>query len=101
MVVLGADCSKNKKIKIIGVTKKIKNKVVRIYNLFRSGLVLFNRCYDSDRKKYNFKFSFILYDIQYGKKSKWFVWKYMTSVLVPTRRWFMYRYKYHYGDICI
>lgn len=63
MIVLGADCSKNKKSKIIGVTKKIKNKVVRIYSLFRSGLAWFNRCYDSDRKKYKLKFSFILYDI--------------------------------------
>lgn len=38
MIILGADCAKNKKSKIIGATKKIKNKVVRIYSLFRSGL---------------------------------------------------------------
>lgn len=63
MIILGADCSKNKKSKIIGATKKIKNKIVRIYSLFSSGLTWFNRCYDSDRKKYNLKFNFILYDV--------------------------------------
>jgi hypothetical protein len=63
MVVLGADCSKNKKSKIIGATKKLKNKIVRIYSLFSSGLTWFNRCYDSDRNKYNLKTNFILYDI--------------------------------------
>nr|WP_242972004.1 transposase [Haloimpatiens massiliensis] len=63
MIILGADCSKNKKSKIIGATKKIKNKVVRIYSLFRSGLKWFNRCYTSDRNKYKLKFDFVLYDI--------------------------------------
>lgn len=63
MIILGADCSKNKKSKIIGATKKIKNKIVRIYSLFSSGLAWFNRCYDSDIKKYNLKTNFILYDI--------------------------------------
>ncbi len=63
MIILGADCSKNKKSKIIGATKKIKNDVVRIYSLFSSGLAWFNRCYDANRKKYNLKFSFMLYDI--------------------------------------
>lgn len=63
MIVLGADCSKNKKSKIIGATKKIKNKIVRVYSLFSSGLTWFNRCYDSDRNKYNLKATFILYDI--------------------------------------
>ena len=63
MIILGVDCSKNKKSKIIGATKKIKNDVVRIYSLFSSGLAWFNRCYDADRKKYNLKFSFMLYDI--------------------------------------
>lgn len=38
MIVLGSECSKNKKSKIIGLPKKIKNKAVRIYSLFRSGL---------------------------------------------------------------
>ncbi|MDP4146934.1 MAG: transposase [Bacillota bacterium] len=63
MIVLGADCSKNKKSKIIGATKKIKNKVVRVYSLFSSSITWFNRCYDADRKKYNLKFNFVLYDI--------------------------------------
>lgn len=63
MVILGADCSKNKKSKIIGATKKLKNKTCRIYSLFRSGLTWFNRCYCEDRKKYNLKFNLILYDI--------------------------------------
>lgn len=63
MIILGADCSKNKKSKIIGTTKKIKNKMTRIYSLFSSGIIWFNRCYDSNRKKYNLKFNFVLYDI--------------------------------------
>jgi hypothetical protein len=63
MIILGADCSKNKKSKIIGATKKIKNKVVRIYSLFTSGMKWFNRCYDSSVKKYKLKFDFVLYDI--------------------------------------
>ncbi|AGK96083.1 IS4 family transposase [Clostridium pasteurianum] len=63
MIILGADCSKNKKSKIIGATKKIRNKIVRIYSLFSSGLTWFNRCYDSNRKKYALKFNLILYDI--------------------------------------
>ncbi|WP_368488925.1 hypothetical protein [Clostridium sp. BJN0013] len=63
IIILGADCSKNKKSRIIGATKKIKNKVTRIYSLFRSGLTWFNRCYDSSRKKYRLKFNFVLYDI--------------------------------------
>lgn len=63
MIILGADCSKNKKSKIVGATKKIKNKAVRIYSLFSCGMKWFNRCYDSDSKKYKLKFDFILYDI--------------------------------------
>lgn len=63
IVVLGADCSKNKKSKLISATKKIKNKVIRIYSLFKSGLTWFNRCYCADRKKYKLKMDFILYDI--------------------------------------
>jgi hypothetical protein len=63
MIILGADCSKNKKSKIIGATKKLKNKVVRIYSLFTCGIKWFNRCYDSDIQKYRLKFDFILYDI--------------------------------------
>lgn len=63
MVILGADCYKNKKSKIIGSTKKLKNKIVRIYSLFTSGLKWFNRCYDSNIKKYKLKFNFVLYDI--------------------------------------
>jgi hypothetical protein len=39
MIILGADCSKNKKSKIIGATKKLKNKVVRICNLLSVGQI--------------------------------------------------------------
>lgn len=64
IIILGANCSKNKKSKIIGAaTKRIKNKMARIYSLFSSGIIWFNRCYDSNRKKYNLKFNFVLYDI--------------------------------------
>ena len=60
MIILGADCSKNKKSKIIGATKRIHNKIVRIYSLFTSGMKWFNRCYDSSIKKYKLKFDFVL-----------------------------------------
>jgi len=63
MIILGADCSKNKKSKIIGATKKLKNKMIRIYSLFSCGIKWFNRCYDSDIKKYKLKFDLVLYDI--------------------------------------
>lgn len=63
MIILGADCSKNKKSKIVGATKKLKNKVVRIYSLFSCGIKWFNRCYDSETKKYKLKFDLVLYDI--------------------------------------
>ena len=63
MIVLGVDCSKNKKSKIVGAPKKLRNKVVRIYSLFSCGLKWFNRCYDSSIKKYKLKFDFVLYDI--------------------------------------
>lgn len=63
MIVLVADCSKNKKSKIVGATKKLKNRVIRIYNLLTCGIKWFNRCYDSDIKKYKLKFDFIPYDI--------------------------------------
>lgn len=63
MIILGTDCSKNKKSKIIGTTKKIKNKIVRICSLFTSSMKWFNRCYYSSVKKYKPKFDFVLYDI--------------------------------------
>jgi len=63
IIILGADCSKNKKSKIIGATKKLKNKIVRIYSLFSCGIKWLNRCYDSDIKKYKLKFDLVLYDI--------------------------------------
>ena len=53
----------SKKSKIIGATKKIHNKIVRIYSLFTSGMKWFNRCYDSSAKKYKLRFDFVLYDI--------------------------------------
>lgn len=63
MIILGDDCCKNKKNKIIGGTKKLKNKLVRIYSLFNCGTKWFNRCYYSDTKKYKLKFNFISYYI--------------------------------------
>lgn len=38
MIILEADCSKNKKSKIVGTTKRLKNKIVRIYSLFSCGI---------------------------------------------------------------
>lgn len=63
MIISGSDRSKNKKSKIIGAAKKIKNKTIRVYILFSSGLTWFNGCYDSHRKKCKLKFNFILYDV--------------------------------------
>lgn len=63
IVILGASCSKNKKSKIIGVTRRKGSKIVRVYSLFKSGMKWFKRCYNSNRKKYCLSFSFALYDI--------------------------------------
>ncbi len=63
MIILGSDCSKNKKSKIVGAIKKLKNKIVRIYSLFSCGMKWFNRCYDYSIEKYKLKYDFVLYDI--------------------------------------
>ena len=62
MITLGASCSKDKKNKIIGATKTLKGKKVRIYSLFRSGLKWFNRCYSSLKSDYYLKIAFTLYE---------------------------------------
>jgi len=62
MVILGVSCSKDKKNRLLGATKKIKGKTVRIYSLFRTGLKWFKRCYNSNKKDYYLKFDFILYE---------------------------------------
>ncbi|SHI07411.1 transposase [Clostridium grantii] len=61
MITLGTSCTKDKKNKIIGATKTIKGKKVRIYSLFRSGVKWFKRCYYSLRNKYYLKICFTLY----------------------------------------
>lgn len=62
MITLGTSCSKDKKNKIIGATKTLKGKKVRIYSLFRSGLKWFNRCYYSLKSDYYLKIAFTLYE---------------------------------------
>lgn len=54
---------KNKKNKIISVTKKIKGKERRIYSLFKAGLKWIKRAYYQCRKKYCLKFSFVIYEL--------------------------------------
>lgn len=61
IITLGASCTKDKKNKLLGVTKKLKGKQVRIYSLFRAGMKWFDKSYYSSRDKYYLKFSFILY----------------------------------------
>lgn len=61
MITLGTSCTKDKKNKLLGVTKNLKGKQVRIYSLFRAGIKWFKRCYYSCRCKYYLKFSFTLY----------------------------------------
>lgn len=41
MIILGTDCSKNKKSKIIGATKKIKNKYMVLNSLYRTSIIIF------------------------------------------------------------
>ena len=62
MITLGTSCSKDKKNKIIGATKTLKGKKIRIYSLFRSGLKWFNRCYYSLKSDYYLKLAFTLYE---------------------------------------
>lgn len=62
IVTLGKWCTKCKKNKIIGATKKVKGKTNRVYSLFKSGLKWFNKCYYSSREKYFLKLDFVLYE---------------------------------------
>lgn len=62
IITLGASCTKDKKNKQLGVTKKLKGKIIRVYSLFRAGLKWFKLSYYSCRKKYLIKFSFVLYE---------------------------------------
>ena len=62
IITLGVSCKKDKKNKIISVTKNLKGQQVRIYSLFRSGVKWFKRCYYSSRNYYHLKFCFTLYE---------------------------------------
>ncbi|TYQ18134.1 UNVERIFIED_CONTAM: DDE family transposase [Acetivibrio alkalicellulosi] len=62
MIILGVYCRKNKKNSLLGVTKKIKNKTVRIYSLFKCGIKWFKRCLNSQLQKYYLCFNFILHE---------------------------------------
>ncbi|MBD7913068.1 hypothetical protein [Clostridium cibarium] len=46
----GVSCIKDKKNKLLGATKNIKGKKVRIYSLFTTGVNWFKRSYYSCRK---------------------------------------------------
>ena len=61
MITLGISCTKDKNNKILGVMKKIKGKKVRIFSLFRTGLMWFKRCLNSSKNKIFLKFDIIIY----------------------------------------
>ena len=61
IITLGVSCTKDKKNNLLGATKNIKGKKVRIYSLFTTGIKWFKRCYYSCRKKYHLKVCFTLY----------------------------------------
>ncbi|MPQ43424.1 IS4 family transposase [Clostridium tarantellae] len=63
VISIGTICMKNKKNKIISVTRKLKGKERRVYSLFRSGLKWIKRAYYQCRKKYYLKFSFLIYEL--------------------------------------
>lgn len=62
VISMGTVCMKNKKNKIISVTKKVKGDEIRIYSLFKSGIKWIKRAYYQERKRYQLKFSFIIYE---------------------------------------
>ncbi|WP_368488027.1 transposase [Clostridium sp. BJN0013] len=62
MITLGTSCTKDKKNKLIGATKTLRDKQVRIYSLFRAGVKWFKRCYYSLRNTYYLKIAFTLYE---------------------------------------
>lgn len=61
VISLGVSCTKDKKNNLLGATKNIKGKKVRIYSLFTTGVKWFKRAYYSCRKKYYLKTCFTIY----------------------------------------
>lgn len=45
IISLGVSCAKDKKNNLLGLTKNIKGKKVRIYSLFTTGIKWFKRTY--------------------------------------------------------
>ena len=61
IISLGVSCTKDKKNNLLGSTKNINGKKVRIYSLFTTGVKWFKRAYYSCRKKYYLKNCFTIY----------------------------------------
>ena len=61
IISLDVSCTKDKKNKLLGSTKNIKGKKIRIYSLFTTGIKWFKRAYYSCRKKYYLKTCFTIY----------------------------------------
>ena len=61
IISLGVSCCKDKKNNLLGATKNINGKKVRIYSLFSTGIKWFKRAYYSCRKKYYLKTCFTIY----------------------------------------
>lgn len=61
IISLGVSCGKDKKNNLLGATKNIKGKKIRIYSLFSTGIKWFKRAYYSCRKKYYLKTCFTIY----------------------------------------
>lgn len=62
IIAISTGCMKHGKNNIIGATKNLNGKKVRIYSLFRAGIKWFKRSYCSLRSKYYIKMSFIIYE---------------------------------------
>jgi len=62
MTIIGSDLGKNRKNKLIGATKKVKGKFIRVLSLFNAGLTWFHKCYYTSFSLFKLKYSFILYD---------------------------------------
>ncbi|MDY2631086.1 MAG: transposase [Clostridium sp.] len=61
IISLGVSCTKDKKNNLLGVTKNLKGKKIRIYSLFTTGIKWFKRAYYSCEKKYYLKTCFTIY----------------------------------------
>ena len=61
IISLGVSCTKDKKNNLLGATKNLKGKKIRIYSLFTTGIKWFKRAYYSCRKKYYLKTCFTIY----------------------------------------